>query len=402
MVTLTQEGARELCMQLLAADSEDEVVRLLKEKDYWDDSKAWRLVGDREGNYSTIGNQQSRPEAALTEKVINAIDARLMKECLKIGVDPKSREAPKNIRDAVGLFFKPEAIGKDACGAVADWDTKYRREVSEGITVALTGNKRRPCVTIADVGEGQTPNMMSETFLSIDRQNKLSIFFVQGKFNMGGTGVLEFCGKHNLQLVVTRRNPKIIEAMNEEDPSCDLWGFTVVRIQSPPENVKNSVYTYLAPVGAEEKACCGNVLRFRANALALLPARNQAYVREIESGTAVKMYNYDMKGFASHACMKDGLLYRLEAMLPEPALPIRIHECRAYKGHSGSFATTLSGLSVRLQDNKAENLEPGFPDSVPLKVSGETMVAKMYAFKKGRAETSRKPSSQGKRSKWGG
>jgi hypothetical protein len=112
-------------------------------------------------------------------------------------------------------------------------------------------------------------------------------------------------------------------------------------------------------------------------------------MREHNWGSAIKMYNYDMRGFSSHACMKDGLLFRLGAILSEPALPIRIYECRDYKGHSGSFSTTLTGLAIRLEDNKAENLEEGFPDSVPFKIRGQEMAARIYAFKKGKAETYR-------------
>ena len=44
----------------------------------------------------------------------------------------------------------------------------------------------------------------------------------------------------------------------------------------------------------------------------------------------------------------DGLLYRLDLLLPGVALPIRLHECRGYGGHDGSFDTTLTGLGVRL------------------------------------------------------
>ena len=57
-----------------------------------------------------------------------------------------------------------------------------------------------------------------------------------------------------------------------------------------------------------------------------------------------------------------GLLSRLELLLPELALPIRLHECRlGYKGHKGSMDTTLTGLGVRLDEGgKAENLEPDF------------------------------------------
>jgi hypothetical protein len=381
---------KELCMKLLLADSEEEVISILKRSGYWENPKVWRLIGDREGNFSTIGNQASKPEAALTEKVVNAIDARLMNECLVRGIDPKGPNAPRNMRGAVSRFFDEKEASDTTDWTIRKWDDKRRREVSEGITVVLTGDKRKPSVTISDIGEGQTPEMMPDTFLSIDKQNKLSIFFVQGTFNMGGMGVLQFCGTHNIQLIITKRNPKIIQAMNEQDPSSEYWGFTIVRRQSPPEAVKSSVYTYLAPVGVETKPSKGSVLRFKAESLTVMPVGNKPYIRESEWGSTIKLYNYDMRGFASHACMKDGLLYRLGATLPEPALPVRLHECRAYRGHSGSFATTLTGLTVRLEDNRAENIEEDFPTPVPFKVGGENMVARIYAFKKGRAETYRK------------
>ena len=72
-------------------------------------------------------------------------------------------------------------------------------------------------------------------------------------------------------------------------------------------------------------------------------------------------------------------------------VPIRFHECRpGYRGHAGSFETTLTGLSVRLDDDKGENLEPKFPNSCPMSVAGEHMTATIYAFKKGRADAYRK------------
>ena len=35
-----------------------------------------------------------------------------------------------------------------------------------------------------------------------------------------------------------------------------------------------------------------------------MPVRNKPYEREIEGGTAVKLYEYDMKGFRSHVLMR--------------------------------------------------------------------------------------------------
>jgi hypothetical protein len=61
-----------------------------------------------------------------------------------------------------------------------------------------------------------------------------------------------------------------------------------------------------------------------------------------------------------------------------------------YKGHEGSPDTTMSGLGVRLSDDKAENLEAGFPSSCPISAGGELMTATVYSFKKGRADTYRK------------
>lgn len=386
---MTNSEIKNLALDLLKADSEDEVIAILKDKGYWENPTAWRFLGDRENNYSTIGNQQSRPEAALTEKIINAIDARLMNGCLCNGVDPCSDQAPKTIKEAVAQFFGGKIVKGEAGGTVLEWDNQKRRQISEGITVALAGSRRTPCVTICDLGEGQTPETMPRTFLSIDGSNKLRIPFVQGKFNMGGTGVLDFCGTHSIQLIVSRRNPNIEKTMHENDASSDYWSFTIVRRQDPPANVKNSIFTYLAPVDSDNHPNQGKLLRFKSDSLKLFPDKNEAYAREATWGSAIKLFDYDMKGFSSHACMKDGLLYRIGAMIPEPALPIRIHECRDFKGHSGSFATTLTGLTVRLEDNKAENLETGFPDSEQFHVHGEKMFARIYAFKKGKADTYR-------------
>ena len=379
----------QLCLNLLRADTEEEVIAILKAAGFWDKSECWRLFGDRENNFSTIGNQQSRPEAALTEKVVNAIDARLMCECMVRGVDPVSGKAPETIKDAVAQLISGMSVGAYAGGSVHDWTDVKRREESKKITLAVSGSKKRPCITITDLGEGQSPAKMPQTFLSIDKSNKLRIPFVQGKFNMGGTGALQFCGRQNLQLIISRRNQAVAKAMGEHDDSIEKWGFTIVRRETAKDGAKNSVYTYLAPIGADRTPRQGEVIRFDADKLPLMPDGNTAYVREISSGSSLKLYEYDMKGFSSHALMRDGLLSRLEAMLLEPALPIRVYECRDYRGHAGSFETTLVGLSVRLDDNREGNIEEGFPDSDPLMIAGESMTARIYAFRADRAKTYR-------------
>ncbi len=68
------------CLSLMEADSEEDVIDILTKVGHWNNPNVWRFYGDNENNFSTIGNQQSKPEAALVEKLINSVDARLMNE----------------------------------------------------------------------------------------------------------------------------------------------------------------------------------------------------------------------------------------------------------------------------------------------------------------------------------
>lgn len=386
-------NAKKLALSLLEANTEHQVIALLKEAGYWDDSRGWRLYGDRENNFSTIGNQQSRPEAALVEKVVNSVDARLMAACLSEGIDPSSSSAPQSINEAVSMFFGGGKKNPGAGGLLKDWPQDRQRQEATHITLAVTGFKPgagNACITLADTGEGQAPGRVAETFLSIDRQNKLRIPFVQGKFNMGGTGVLKFCGTENLQLLITKRNVDVARARNETDPDVDRWSVTVVRRERPSAGagrVRNSVYRFLAPIGSEVTPNGGTLLTFKADTLKMMPDKNNPYDREMAFGSVVKLYEYDMKGFRSHALMKGGLLTRLELLLPGIALPVRVHECRKYEGHEGSFANSLVGLLARLEEDRAGNLEDGYPTSIQLRVRGEPMVAQIYAFKAEKAES---------------
>ena len=96
---------KSLCEDLLRADGESAVIDILKSFGYWDRPEFWRHYGDVENNWGQSGNQQSLAEAALAEKIVNSVDARLISECLIKGIDPKSDKAPGSIRDAVADFF---------------------------------------------------------------------------------------------------------------------------------------------------------------------------------------------------------------------------------------------------------------------------------------------------------
>lgn len=363
-----------LCRALLHADAEAEVVEILSKAGLWDQPELWRDLGDEPENYSTVGNQQSRAEQALVEKLVNAVDTKLIAASVAAGIDPEGTKAPQTMREAREQFFGEKLKDLNA--------------LSRSITVAATGAKspKQMSLSIADDGEGQTPRAMPRTILSVMKGSKKLIPFVQGRFHMGGTGVLEFCGiEHNLQLVISRRNP-ILLPNPAEDISDSDWSFTVVRRNDPqPGSPKGSNYVYLAPgpLGDDGRR---TLLHFSAPSLKMLPEKNEAYARDAAWGTFFKLYEYELR-LKSNILLDDGLMRRVRLMLPEPALPIRWHECRAFRGHTGSFDTTMKGVIPTLDDDrrdpKRDNVE--WFDRFILDVDGEPFEGRIYLFKNSKA-----------------
>ena len=204
-----------------------------------------------------------------------------------------------------------------------------------------------------------------------------------GTIQSGRTGALRFCGKNNIQLVISRRNPKLLGPDPDENDS--HWGFTLVRRERPMGGRRNSIYTYLAPVGvgdahAERR---GEVLSFSAPSLKIYPDKESPYGREATYGSAIKLYDYKYLGERSNIIRGRSILSRLDLLLPEIALPIRLYEFRKSEGgkylEPGSRETTLSGLRRRL--NNSSNVENGFPITIPFSPGGEQLFATVYAFK---------------------
>jgi len=274
-----------LCLHLAFAEKEKEVIKILKSADLWDAPSNWKYFGNNENNFATIGNQQSRPESALVEKIINSVDAVLMARCFSKRIDPESQKAPQSTREAlIGYFGIYD-------GKLSNITPRERGRLTENICLVATGTKTNPCYSIIDKGEGQTPKKMPDTLLSIGKSNKLRIPFVQGKFNMGGTGVFQFCGKHNLQLIISKRHPEV--AKFEQDESKHKWGFTVVRREDPSHGVKSSTYRYLAPLG--------EILSLESDSLPLLPGKYpHPYEARLEWGTFIKLYEYQMTGLKTN------------------------------------------------------------------------------------------------------
>lgn len=367
---------KELALSLAYAKTEEEVIKILKDSNLWDDFSFWRPFGDNENNFSTIGNQQSNADTSLVEKIINSIDAVLMKECMLKGIKPDDSNAPQSMEEALRLFYGI----KD--GKISYLDVKTRNEMSKNIILAATGTREEENIVLVDKGEGQTAKRMPDTILSISKNNKLKVPFVQGKFNMGGTGVLPFCGVHHFQLVITKRCQEI-ENYNNDETFSD-WSFTIVRREEPREGRKSSMYTYLTDKN-------GNLFHFKSETLKIIPKaydqkNDKQEFEDMIYGTYFKFFNYQFKKLKTLATLN--LNYRLSILMPSLAHPVRIRECRtSFKANT--LEATLSGLETRLADDRENNIEDGFPDSSVFYVDNQKIECSIYVFKKDKAKNYR-------------
>lgn len=375
-MNLTNNEIKEFAIKLAKCESEDEVVELLAEYGFWDDETCWTNFGGVENNYSSIGNQQASADSALVEKVINSVDAVIMGDLLSKGINPKSDKAPQSITQYLKEYQKiPE-------GKLSLLDSSTRQKLSENILLVSTKNSttKNPNYAIIDSGEGQTANSLPNTILSLKESNKMRVGAVQGKFNMGGTGVLMFSGTRKFQIIISRKRQDIPKGLRGDDDSFHKWCVTIVRRERPTGNMKSSCFKYLAPRG--------KVLAFEADSLPLKPQydTNKAtpYVCEMYDGTFIKVFDYHIRGYNSVSTIH--LHDRLSLLIPGIPLPIKIVECRKTQAKRNK---TLYGLNARLEENKQSTLELE-PIGINGYIQGEPIQAMIYVFKKGFGESYKK------------
>ncbi len=304
------KAVKGLLLKLVSASSEAEVHKIIDDDSILSKEQNWKPYGGYHGNFNTIHNQQQEPVASLVEKPVNGIDHLLLKECKLRGINPEGNRAPKSMQEAVELFF---GIKK---GDFSEVGGKKRRELATNILIIAEGSRERPNIVVVDAGEGQPPSDFEDTFVSLHKGNKDKIRFVQGKYNMGGTGVLPFCGEHHYQLLLSRKTPALLYSKQD-----DRWGFTLVRLHkvTSSDPHKNSWYEFCVDEN-------GEILSFPGETLNILPD-NEGFT----SGTYVKMFNYDLP---DPSIIGFGLWRELNRFLYAPALPIMLYEARDYRGHS--------------------------------------------------------------------
>ena len=339
---------KQLFEKLFFAKTEQEVDKIINTYPNIFQQENWDPLGGSENNFGVIENQQSAPIAALIEKITNSIDAVLMKKCLEADINPKSSQAPKSMEKARTSFFSNHR----------DWDLPtLRNQQAESIQILADGPKRNTSLIIYDDGEGQHPEDFETTFLSLLRGNKNEIHFVQGKYNMGGSGAIVFCGKKRYQLIASKRYD-----------NTGQFGFTLIRehplSKAEESTKKNTWYEYLKIDGK-------------------IPAFDAAqqdlglFKRKFTTGTIIKLYSYDLPTGISD--ISRDLNQSINEYLFEPVLPVYTIESEKRYPQS-SLRRGLYGLKRRLEQEDNKYIEESFSEDFNEALFGKMKVT-CYVFK---------------------
>ena len=343
-------------LKLLYANTEKDVDEIIQSHPGMKDAGNWHPVDGRDTNFNTIGNQSQNGGKAATELITNMVDSMLTKDCLERGIDPKSERAPKTMYDAAGKIMSISG------GRIIDGDKNNLRDYAKGnLIIGIVGSRSgevRPCYVFCDNGEGQHPDKFKTTFLSLTAKNKSKISFVQGKYNMGSSGVLRYCGSMWYKLIISRRYDGTGE-----------WGWTLIRKQTPQDGGLRYA-EYYAPGGKIETVGAEQIFPFKVQS-------GDTYESfSLKTGAIIKLYEYYTGKDAGFRGARDAF----NENLVETILPFRILDFRQTPDHGrgkergqGIDARSLYGLeylyvyhrdvneddeSVSTEDNKPVQDKP--------------------------------------------
>ncbi|HEA29570.1 MAG TPA: hypothetical protein ENH91_06190 [Leeuwenhoekiella sp.] len=227
-----------------------------------------------------------------------------------------------------------------------NWDlAKQRKKQATEIQIIADGrgprnnrNSYPTSVIVYDNGEGQHPEDFESTFLSLLRGNKNNVHFVQGKYNMGGSGAIVFCGRKRYQLIASKRFD------NKGD-----FGFTLIREHPKRETdqAKETWYEYLL---FDEK-----IASFPTSGLEL-GLEGETF----RTGTVLKLYSYQFpKGYSGFA---QDLNQSINEFLFHPALPILTKDTSIRYPNNNVLVKDLFGLKRRLSSEEDDYLDDKFSE----------------------------------------
>jgi len=250
----------------------------------------WVPLGREPNNYSIVENQQAEPMAAFTELVINSIDAIILRAYFNRFGDDYTGNEFSSLEEAAD-----ELIDEDR----------------DEIEVIATGERDGPfSLTLYDNGCGQQRDEFEHTFLNVltPGEIKQEFDFLQGKYGMGSTGVLPFCGE---------KGYKFIASASHDTPG--KWSWSIIR-----KNREKTQYEYLVVNGR--------------------PPEFNGEIADRESGTFVKCFEFQSE---VKSTITKRFRYRLERYITESPVPIRLNENR-YGDDYGAPHT--QGLLPSLRD----------------------------------------------------
>lgn len=340
-MTSQQKLNREILFQLLGAKTAEEIKAIVNSHDFFD-SCDWISYGGRSNNVGTVDGQMREADNALMEKITNSIDAILMRRCYEEGIDPRDpKNAPKTVSEAVEIFF----------GGKEKLREKRSEFAKEWLRISAEGKRDRPTITIIDKGEGQQPDQIKETILSLNKDIKEKIPFVYGTYNQGGSSPLGYAGDptsydfNYLQLVLCRRPSSIKD--KERAKNYDYFGFTLVRKRFD-YSASKFTYEYFVEKGTK------NIFSFPGDK----PVQFDDY--KFTEGCLIKLYDYQLP-------QKGNIVFRglnefIEKKLPDSPLPIYLKELRDYKG---GIDYTIYGLREKFL-RREHLLRDGYPQVLPI------------------------------------
>lgn len=292
---------------LLNAENEATVQATIESNPILADPANWLPLDGRETNYNVTTNQQTSGPKAATELMTNMVDAMLLKACREKAIDPRDPKAPQTMHAAVEGFFGYKA------GKLLNADENALRDfASKNLVVGITGARAKadgyPSYIFADNGEGQDGESFEDTFLSLSKGNKKDIPFVQGKFNMGSSGVLSYCGRRWFKLIISRKYTRK-----------KAWAWTLMR-RRPGEGMSIAEYFKLGGKGGKIPTYDSeDVFPFRTGDGKVYDGFS------LKSGTVVKLYDFQI---GAQFLTFRGAREALNEHLVETILPFQILDFR--------------------------------------------------------------------------
>lgn len=264
-------------------------------------AKYERPVGDRASNHGLMGAGVSSYDALLVEVPINGVDS-------VIEAEARRRYPNKNLADlqwesprqAVEALFAGRS--KEHLGQYVQLRT-FAADPHPSKSKLITA-------VVRDHGVGLTPKQIPETIFHLGSKYKDSVLWLHGAYGLGGA--MTFRNAERVVLV-TRRQPELL-ADGEED-------LISVAVCEWKQHVKGTGLYYLTTTAwpENEDAACWST-----------PAANYP---EFDPGLHLALISYGTKKVNSKRSGRDSVELMLQTRLPDPVMPIGVHNHVARRDH---------------------------------------------------------------------